>query len=105
MSPDNGATGVAADAVVTLTFSEPMNTQRRAEHLCLERSAGGRGQLRMVRGDTLLQVTPNQPLSLAAGSSTTTTLARRYAFEIGASALDLDGDALPRLAHCPPCPA
>ena len=59
----------------------------------------------MVRGDTLLQVTPNQPLSLAAGSSTTTTLARRYAFEIGASALDLDGDALPRLAHCPPCPA
>ena len=94
VSPSNGAAGVAADAVVTVTFSEPMNTGAVEAAYTSSDLPASSVRFQWSTGDTVLQITPDRPLSLATGSSPTTTVARRYAFEIGISAVDLDGEAL-----------
>jgi len=95
VSPSNGATGVAADAVVTLTFSEPMNTSAVEAAYGSSELPAGSVSFSWSEGDTVLQVAPNQPLTQAIGRSPATTVAQRYALEIGTAAVDLDGDALP----------
>jgi hypothetical protein len=95
VSPSDGATGVPAAAVVTLTFSKPMNT-------IAVQAAYGSSDLppsavtfSWSAGNTVLQIAPNQPLTLAAGTSPAATTAKHYAFEIGTGAVDESGDPLP----------
>ena len=97
VSPSNGASGVAANAVITLTFSEPMD--KSAVEGAYSSSTLPRGSVSFSwsGGDTVLQITPNQPLARATGSSPTTA-ARVYAFELGTAAVDLEGEALPRFS-------
>jgi hypothetical protein len=97
-SPANGATGVAADAVLTLTFSEAMNTSAVEAAYSSNDLPASSVTFSWSAGDTVLQIAPNQPLTLTAGSSPVTTVARRYAFEIGTAAVDRDGEALPRFS-------
>lgn len=98
VSPSNGARGVAANAVVTLTFSEPMNTSAvEAAYRSSDLPAGSLS-FSWSNADSVLQITPTQPLIHATGTHPDTAVARSYAFEIGATALDRTGEALPRFS-------
>jgi hypothetical protein len=95
VSPSNGASGVAADAVVTLTFSEPMNTRAVEAAYSSGDLPAGSLSFSWSNGDSVLQLTPHQPLLRATGTSPEATVARSYAFELGTSATDQSGEALP----------
>jgi hypothetical protein len=97
VSPSNGASGVAANAVITLTFSEPMDKGAVEGAYGSSTLPPGSVSFSWSQGDTVLQITPNQPLARATGSSPTIA-PRVYAFELGTGALDLAGEALPRFS-------
>jgi hypothetical protein len=92
VSPSDGATGVAADAVVTVTFSESMNTTTVETAYSSTDLPKGSVSFNWSNGDTVLEITPNAPLTIVTGSN---PVARSYAFTIGSSAVDLQGEALP----------
>jgi Big-like domain-containing protein len=98
VSPSDGATGVPADAALSVMFSESMNTRAVEAAYGSSELPAGAVTFSWSAADTLLQITPKQPLTLATGSAPTTTVAQRYAFEIGTAAVDLDGEALPRFS-------
>jgi hypothetical protein len=94
VSPSDGATGVPVTAVVTLTFSEPMNTAAVQAAYSSGELPASSVTFSWSAGNTVLQIAPNQPLTLATGTSPATTTAKHYAFEIGTGAVDQGGDAL-----------
>jgi Bacterial Ig-like domain len=98
VSPSNGASGVAADAIITVTFSEPMSTSSAQAAYTSSDLPASAVSFSWSAGNTVLRIAPLQPLTRATGSSAATTTAQRYAFEIGTTAVDLDGDALPRFS-------
>jgi Big-like domain-containing protein len=95
VSPSDGATGVAADAVLTLTFSEAMNTEAVEAAYGSSDLPADAVRFSWSAGDTVLRITPDQPLTRATGSDPATTVAHRYSFQIATAAVDLDGEALP----------
>jgi len=83
---------------VTVTFSEPMDTSSvEAAYSSIELPAGSIS-FTWSNGDTVLEIEPNQPLTLISGSDPAVTPARSYSFVIGTAAVDLEGDALPRFS-------
>jgi hypothetical protein len=98
VSPSNGATGIAANAVVTLTFSEPMNTRAVEAAYSSSDLPAGSLSFSWSNGDSVLQIAPTQPLLRATGTNPDATVARSYAFEIGTTATDQSGEALPRFS-------
>lgn len=95
VSPSDGATGVAADAVVTLTFSEPMNPSTVQTAYSSSDLPASSVNFNWSAGNTVLQIAPHQPLTLATGTDSAATAAKHYAFQIGAGALDQGGESLP----------
>jgi len=95
VSPADGASGVASDAVVTLTFSEAMDTSSVELAFSSFDLPVSAVSFSWTDGDTVLHITPDQPLTRATGTSTSTTFATPYAFEIDGSALDQEGSPLP----------
>jgi hypothetical protein len=87
--------GVLSDAVVTLTFSEAMDTRSVEQAYSSYDLPASAVSFRWSDGDTVLHITPNEPLTRATGASAATTFATLYAFELGSSALDQDGSPLP----------
>jgi hypothetical protein len=98
VSPSNGASGVPADQTVTVTFSEPMDTAKVEQAYSSSDLPASAVGFSWSADNTVLQIKPQQPLTLASGASPDTTQAQRYAFEIGTGAVDLDGEALARFS-------
>jgi len=98
VSPSDGAIGVPSDAVVTLTFSEAMNTSSVELAYASDDLPASAVSFSWSDGDTVLQIIPDQPLTRATGDSAATTFATPYAFEIGSAALDQGGSPLPAFA-------
>ncbi|MEO8184487.1 MAG: Ig-like domain-containing protein [Deltaproteobacteria bacterium] len=98
VTPANGATGVAADAAITLTFSKPMNTAAVEAAYSSSSLPAGAVSFSWSAGDTVLEITPNQLLTRATGTDPASTVASRYSFEISDAARDLEGNVLPRLS-------
>ena len=98
VSPSNGASGVPADQALTVTFSEPMDTGKVEAAYSSSELPASAVAFSWSAGNTVLQITPKQPLTLATGTSPAAPVAQRYTFEIGPSALDLDGQALARFS-------
>ena len=94
VSPPNGATGVAAETAVTLTFSEAMEPS--SVQSAYSSSDLGLVDFNWSLGNTVLQIVPKQPLARALGTDPATTAALSYTFQIGTAALDAQGEALPR---------
>jgi len=96
--PNDDASGVAADAVVTVTFSEPMDIGSVQDAYSSTDLPASSVTFTWSAGDTVLQIAPNQPLTLAAGTDPGAVTPRSYSFEISAAAQDPAGDALPRFS-------
>ena len=93
VSPPNGATGVAADVQLIVTFSKPMDqaaTQMAYQSTSLPPSAVS---FTWDASGTVLTIKPNALLEYARGT-TFTTAATAYAFTLSATAKDKTGVAL-----------
>lgn len=100
VSPSNGATGVAKDTTITLTFSEPM---KKAETQAAYQSGSpglrpGEVSFEWNTGGTVLTIQPNAPLGYASGTDPDATPALGYAFNLTDAATDLAGNKLAPLA-------
>jgi hypothetical protein len=67
VSPADGETGVKADAVIRITFSEPMDRSSRLAYASQDLPYADVGAA-WSAGDTVLTLTPNAPLSYAEGA-------------------------------------
>lgn len=96
VSPDTGETGVANDAKIVITFSEPM---RKADtQAAYQSSIAGITNANVTfswntAGDELT-ITPNAPLTYQTGSDPDATIAREYTFSLTTTATDLAGNEL-----------
>jgi len=96
VTPADGTAGVAADAVIVVEFTEPMDQASvEAAWTSTDLPAASVGFAWSAAGDTLT-VTPAGPLTYAAGVGIDPAVvaARIYAFEIAATATDLAGNPL-----------
>jgi hypothetical protein len=92
ISPEDGATGVWADATIVITFSEPMS---RVATQAAWQSADIVGVVMQWNADdTELTIVPNNPLPYGTGDSDETTQAIEYSFTIDITATDVAGNAL-----------
>ncbi len=93
-TPVDGATGVAADAAITIAFSEPMDAASVAA--ALDAAALGEVALTWNPAGDQLTITPAAPLAYAtgAGLDPTAVTARAYAISLGTGATDRTGDGL-----------
>ena len=96
VTPPDGASGVAGDIVVTVTFSEPMDPRSTGGAWTSTGDGFGPADVTFAwsGGGKVLKVTPQVPLVYAGGDDPATTIARSYAFGIGTGATDLAGRAL-----------
>jgi hypothetical protein len=95
VSPDDGENGVAADTVIRITFSEPMNREltERAYQSADIPAAGTR--FHWNTEDTELTITPNAELIYAEGAKGDLTFAaREYVLEMTDTAEDKAGNRL-----------
>jgi hypothetical protein len=92
--PANAATGVAPDAVITLTFSEPMAPDAVEAAYRSSDLPPGSVSFSWSQNDTVLVITPAQALELGTGANVNTAVPRRYALQLGSGALAADGDSL-----------
>jgi hypothetical protein len=90
-SPQNQAIGVEEDAVITVTFSEPMN-QTSVVYTSQDLPANSVG-LSWSPDSTVLTIRPQSPLTYLDLTDPTAS-GKHYAFTIGASAKDLAGNAM-----------
>jgi hypothetical protein len=96
VSPDDGETGVAATATITVTFDTPMDqptVEAAWQSADLPPAAVA---FSWDAAGTTLTVTPNDRLELASGTGIDPSVvtARAYAFAIGTTAKGLDGREL-----------
>lgn len=93
-TPADGATGVRADAVVTLEFTEAMDQESVAAALIAE-DLGDVTASWNAAGD-VLTITPAEPLEYAVGEGNDPSLSPSKAYEVvvGKSAVDLAGNQL-----------
>jgi hypothetical protein len=96
ITPSNNATGVRKDAVIVVTFSEPMNRQTTE-------AAFSSPNLPAVKfswnaSGTIATITPTSPLDYAAGE-VPSTAAKAYSFSFGTVATDVAGNRLAAHSH------
>ncbi|AZI41723.1 hypothetical protein EHF33_02320 [Deinococcus psychrotolerans] len=90
VSPANAATGVAKDANIVVTFSEPMN--QASAQAAFQSADVGASTITWSAGGTVMTVNPNADLAYtAAGKS--------YGFQVTNTATDLAGNALSNPAN------
>lgn len=97
VDPPNGATGVAKDKSIVITFSEKMDqlaTQAAYQSADLPASAV---TFNWDAEGTTLTIKPNSPLVYASGSSTTIA-AKTYALSVSSTAKDVAGNSLAPLS-------
>jgi hypothetical protein len=92
ISPEDGATGVANDAAIVLTFSEPMD--RVSTQLAWQSADIGGTTMSWNDDDTVLTLVPNDALAYATGSDVDTLEPNEYAFILDTTATDKAGNAL-----------
>jgi hypothetical protein len=96
VSPGDGAVGVAANAVLSVTFSEAMN-KSITQNAYQSASAGitaAAVTFSWNQPGTVLTITPNAPLTYAAGTTPAAVTARAYDFVVSNMAEDAAGNAL-----------
>lgn len=95
VSPENGATGVAGETELVITFNVPMNRAATEAAYQSEGIPSSAVSFSWNEDSTVLTVTPNQPLAYDSGSDPADVQARRYSFFISSSAEDVEGNHLP----------
>jgi hypothetical protein len=96
VSPEHGAAGVTADALIRVTFSEAMD-RAATEAAYASDSPGLRpAEVEFAWNDagTVLGVTPTAPLAYAEGNDYENTAALHYAITFDGGARDLAGNSL-----------
>lgn len=95
VQPASGATGVAADANIVVTFSEKMD--RAATQAAYQSADLPAGSVTFSWNDksTALTVRPNAPLTYATGDDPGAVVAKQYSFAITNTAKDAAGNTLP----------
>jgi hypothetical protein len=96
VTPGNGTAGVAADAVITIVFSEPMaQGSVRGAWSSADLPSSAVAFEWNASGDTLT-VRPDDPLEYAVGVGTDPSgvVPRAYAFQLGVAATDVAGNPL-----------
>lgn len=95
-TPSAGAIGVADDATVTITFSEPMDAASVDAAYASADLPADQVTLRWSAAGDVLTITPAAPLAYATGVGVNPAAvpARRYALTIGAGAADRAGNPL-----------
>lgn len=93
VSPEDGATGVAGDAVITLVFSRAMDRDSVKAAWSSEELPVGEVAFTWNQAGDTLTVTPDATLPMAEGSGEDpdAVVARTFAFAIGTGATDTDG--------------
>lgn len=94
VSPANGATGVQSDAVIVITFSEPMNQALTQQAYQSEGIPSSQVAFSWNDAGTELTITPANALAYATGADPAAVPARRFSFFVSASAEDLEGHKL-----------
>lgn len=94
--PAADATGVAADAKIFVTFSEPMDRASVEAAYASTDLPDTAVAFEWSPDRTVLTITPTAPLEYAEGTGTdpATVTARSYAIQLGTGALDLAGNPL-----------
>jgi Big-like domain-containing protein len=94
VSPPDGASAVASDAVLVLVFSVPMDRELTEGAYQSEGIPSDAVTFSWNEQSTELTITPNQPLEYASGTNPDNVEARRYSFFLSASAADSTGQRL-----------
>lgn len=94
VSPENGAVGVEEDAVLAITFSEPMDREATESAYLSEDLPSSDVTFTWSEDSTVLTVTPNLPLLLAAGGDPEAVTALDYTYVVSDLAQDAQGEAL-----------
>lgn len=94
VSPENGAVGVEGDAVLVITFSEPMDRQATEAAYLSEDLPSGEVTFTWNEDSTVLTITPKLPLLLAAGGDPAAVVALDYTYVVSDLARDAQGEAL-----------
>lgn len=94
VSPANGALGVESDAVLVITFSEPMDREATESAYLSEDLPSSDVSFGWNDDSTVLTITPNQPLLLAAGGDPALVTALDYTYVVSDLARDAQGAAL-----------
>jgi hypothetical protein len=96
VSPTDGAIGVHGDAVITITFSEPMDRATVEAAWTSTDLPASVVEFAWNATDDMLTVTPDRglPLATGVGLDPSVVTARTIAFEIAASAADRAGNQL-----------
>jgi hypothetical protein len=93
-SPANGEIGVPIDAVIVVTFSEPMDEAATEAAWQSDDLPAADVTMSWNEAGDELTITPNEPLLYAEGDNPDTLDPLSYAATIGASARNLAGDTL-----------
>lgn len=94
VSPANGAVGVESDALLVITFSEPMDREATESAYLSEDLPSGDVTFTWNEDSTVLTITPNLPLLLAAGGDPAAVTALDYTYVVSDLARDAQGEAL-----------
>jgi hypothetical protein len=92
--PANGARGVPSGASIEVTFSEPMDTAATIAAYTSSDLPAAALTFSWRQNNSVLILTPRQPLPLASGTDPTRVDARQLRFQIGPGARDAGGTAL-----------
>jgi Big-like domain-containing protein len=94
VSPANGSLGVKSDAVLVITFSEPMDRDATESAYLSEDLPSSGVSFSWNDDSTVLTVTPDLPLALATGGDPEAVSALAFTYVISDLARDAEGDAL-----------
>jgi hypothetical protein len=93
-SPANGARGVPSNASIEINFSEPMDTAATIAAYTSTDLPAAALTFAWRNNDSVLVLTPRQPLPVASGTDPDSVTARELRFQIGSGARDAGGTPL-----------